>query len=143
MLQSPMSDKQTPEALTVELPVVRDTVRRKIRGSSLRKIAGEVGMSPTGLQKFLNGSDSYRSTVARLRLWYYAQPENVDTLNVGHAATATQLLTGGLPENQRRHGTAMLIGALSAVYAGQYPGWLVELRRRYDGSVAADPASPL
>jgi hypothetical protein len=89
-------------------------------------------MSPSALQKFLAGSKPYRSTAARLRLWYHPQPENLDTLTKTHAELAIQLLTRGLPENDRRSGTLVLIGALSAVHAGRPPSCLVELREQHD-----------
>jgi transcriptional regulator with XRE-family HTH domain len=113
------------------LPELRDALRRKIEGASLRRVAEEVGMSPSGLQKFLDGSDLYRPTAARLRLWYRAQPENLDTLTATDAVLAIQLLMGGLPEEQRTTGTLLLIGSLSALYSSQPPSWLVKLRERY------------
>jgi hypothetical protein len=98
-------------------------------------------MSPSGLQKFLEGSEPYRHTAARLQLWYRAQPENLDTLTPTHAELAIQLLTGGLPINQRRSGTLLLIGALSALYTSHPPPWLVALRERYEKEELPAPST--
>ena len=133
-----MSQKPLEVDARPALPELRDALRRKIRGASLRRVAEEVGMSPSRLQKFLDGSAPYRPTAARLRLWYRAQPENLDTLTATHAGLAIQLLTGGLPENQRSSGMLLLIGALSAVYSNQPPSWLVKLRERYEREQGPD-----
>ncbi len=40
-----------------------------MHGTSLRQAAREIGMSPTGLQKFLHGGEPYVKTVRKLSLW--------------------------------------------------------------------------
>lgn len=57
---------------------LRHTVERAIQDSSLRHVASQVGMSPTGLKKFVMGTAPYSPTLRRLRVWYVrSQPSTV------------------------------------------------------------------
>jgi hypothetical protein len=49
---------------------IREEIAARVNATSLRRVAREVGMSPTGLRKFLDGADPYSPTVHRLRVWY-------------------------------------------------------------------------
>jgi len=48
----------------------RGAIGRYLDQVSLRQAAREIGMSPTGVQKFIDGSQPYLSTVRELREWY-------------------------------------------------------------------------
>jgi hypothetical protein len=51
----------------------RGAVREAIARSTLRTVAKDVGMSPSGLQKFLNGTNPYGKTRERLHVWYFRE----------------------------------------------------------------------
>jgi hypothetical protein len=48
----------------------REAVRRYLDSASLRQAAREIGLSPTGLQKFCDGAQPYIPTIRKLREWY-------------------------------------------------------------------------
>lgn len=47
----------------------RDLLKKEVEKRSLRKVAREVGLSPTGLAKFLLGSTPYSPTIRKLERW--------------------------------------------------------------------------
>jgi len=53
----------------LDLEDVRLSLERAIGRSSLRTVAKAVGMSPTGLTKFLEGAHPYGKTLEKLRRW--------------------------------------------------------------------------
>ena len=54
-------------------PGFRIALASEIERTTLRAVARKVGMSPTGLTKFLDGGQPYGPTVARLRRWYFGE----------------------------------------------------------------------
>lgn len=58
--------KITPE----RLEVLRAAVRQRIADAGLRSTARELGMSPGGVRKFVDGTQPYGPTVDRLLAWY-------------------------------------------------------------------------
>ncbi|HEX6038803.1 hypothetical protein [Longimicrobium sp.] len=55
---------------------LRKAARARVEATSLRSVSREIGMSATGLSKFLDGNAPYLPTLNRLRNWYlrYAVP---------------------------------------------------------------------
>ena len=82
MRQSPHAQKQPDTALddatasgrsetraaTVEQ--LRTAAAARVEHTSLRGTAREIGMSPTGLKKFLSGTPPYSPTLRRILNWY-------------------------------------------------------------------------
>jgi hypothetical protein len=102
----------------------RDAVRQAIAYSTLRAVAKQVGMSPTGLQKFLDGTNPYGKTKERLRFWYFRQA-GFSSFAVEDAAYILRRLVGTLPAPD--HGVAGVLDAVEAAYqrAGMYaPEWV-------------------
>jgi len=69
------SDPDPRQAVVHEL---REAAARRAETTSLRQTAREIGMSPTGLKKFIAGVAPYSPTLRRLRKWYittYAREE--------------------------------------------------------------------
>ncbi|HET7233195.1 MAG TPA: hypothetical protein VFJ16_24505 [Longimicrobium sp.] len=58
-----------PDQYTGLVLQLRDAATRYVASTSLRQAAREIGMSPTGLQKFLDGAEPYVKTVRKLSLW--------------------------------------------------------------------------
>lgn len=126
---------RTPPA---SIPRIREAAAARVLATSLRKVAREVGMSPTGLRKFLDGTDPYSPTVHRLRVWYvrFALLPAAE-ISVDEADAALAVLTHELAETPRRVATAGMLDSLGHAYetSGRArPGWVAELRERYVGA---------
>jgi hypothetical protein len=53
-----------------ELAEIQTALETAVSRSTLRGVAGELGMSPSGLTNLLEGARPYGKTVAKLREWY-------------------------------------------------------------------------
>lgn len=75
MTETSLREERTrdPVAFSQELGEIRRALQLYLDEASLRQAAREVGMSPTGLSKFLDGAEPYARTVKKLRAWYTAQ----------------------------------------------------------------------
>src|SRR4051812_26622193 len=62
-----------PSKVAFSLKVLLDAVRRRVDDSSIRIVAEEIGMSPSGLHVLLAGSAPRAKTRARLAAWYIEQ----------------------------------------------------------------------
>ena len=96
--------------------------------STLRAVAVAVGMSPTGLRKFLDGTKPYGPTVERLRIWYYHKA-GVHLTPPAEIASLLRRLVVTLP--QPDGGVAKVLAAVEASYreAGMYPpAWVDAVR---------------
>jgi hypothetical protein len=112
----------------------RQAVRDAIAGSTLRAVAKDVGMSPSGLQKFLDGTRPYRKTKERLRFWYFRQA-GFGSFPVEDAAYILRRLVGTLPTPD--YGVAGVLDAVDTAYERQgmrAPEW-VRLVRHELGKV--------
>jgi hypothetical protein len=112
----------------------RAAVRDAIARSTLRTVAKDVGMSPSGLQNFLNGTNPYGKTRERLRVWYFREA-GFSSFGVEDAAYILRRLVGTLPAPD--HGVAGVLDAVESAYrrAGMYaPEW-VRLVRHELGKV--------
>jgi hypothetical protein len=118
----------------IPLSAIRDAIERRIRGSSLRRVAAEVELSPSGLTHFLEGAEPYRATFERLRLWFCAQPENVETMSSEQARLAIRMLVAGVPAERRATAYHLVLDALTQGYGGSPPRWAMDLRDCADGS---------
>ncbi|HET7461697.1 MAG TPA: hypothetical protein VFJ82_10625 [Longimicrobium sp.] len=117
-------------ASAADLERYRIALKDAIAFASLRAVAGAVGMSPTGLTKFLDGSNPYGRTLERVRTWYYNRagvhqtpPEEIIFLLRRFVVT--------LPEPNT--GVVYLLAAVDAAYrhAGMYvPDWVSAVRAR-------------
>jgi hypothetical protein len=111
---------------------LRDMAAARVEHTSLRGTAREIGMSPTGLKKFLLGTTPYSPTVRRLRRWYL-QHAALPTGEVGvhDASAALQVLTHDLPPQARRAATECLLDCLAQGYEAigrSRPRWIADLR---------------
>jgi transcriptional regulator with XRE-family HTH domain len=60
----------------VPVAVLRDAVRLRVEGSSLRQVADEAGLSFSGLRSFLEGSKPQPRTLQKLQEWFGRQSED-------------------------------------------------------------------
>lgn len=49
---------------------LRSAAAARVENTSLRGAAREIGMSPSGLKKFLLGTSPYAATLRKLRTWF-------------------------------------------------------------------------
>ena len=54
----------------VSVAELRSAVAQGVSSTSLREVARQVGMSPTGLRNFLDGSEPYSTTRQKLERWF-------------------------------------------------------------------------
>ena len=114
---------------------MREVAASRVENTSLRKVAREIGMSPTGLKKFLEGTAPYSPTVRRLRNWYVrytaVQQSDVETVD---ASAALSVLMHDLGSDSRRNAALHVLDAVGSGYdqSGKpKPAWLSELRTQY------------
>lgn len=99
-----------PEAVPPD--TLRAALRLQIQNSSLRRVAAEVGLSPTGLSTFVGGRPSRSGTLLRLSDWYLqelADDEGTFSVPPDAAAAAALLLLRHLPPELRPRAAAELV----------------------------------
>lgn len=125
------------EQLMVE---IRSLAAERVERTSLRAVASQVGMSPSGLSRFLGGAAPYRKTVGKLESWYLVQQEgnsHTDGPSAKAAAIAVRLLARIAPPS-RRHG---FVDELLAAIRGVVPPDSAELQlRAYEAYLRGSPA---
>ena len=117
----------------VSLDVVRDAVRRAITRRSLRQVAREVGLSPRGLNLFIDGNKSQSGTALKLRNWYVAHgAEDVGISGDTVAASLHQMLDG-LDEAERELGVMTILISVETLFRRSKkppPPWIDDLLHR-------------
>jgi hypothetical protein len=53
----------------VDLSAIRNAIVQRVQKNGLRRIARQVGMSPSGLSKFLHGAAPYEKTRLKMAAW--------------------------------------------------------------------------
>jgi hypothetical protein len=117
-------------------PGLRDAVERQAAARSLRHAARQVGMSPTGLQKFLSGTVPADATCRKLERWAFARAAAGEPPTGAGAVGALRHLAGALPPRLHVHAVDRLLSVLEAAYEGHPPAWLADARRQLPGHPA-------
>lgn len=125
-----------------ELERHRFALKAAIARSSLRAVAVSVGMSPTGLSRFLDGTQPYARTVERIRRWS-ERHAGLDGVQPERIAAELRRIVGTLPDPDS--GVANLLEAVERSYrsAGLAPPAWVERVSRGIGMRAAGSPSGL
>lgn len=113
-----------------DLERFRDALRRAIRRSGLRVVAREVCMSPSGLQKFIDGTIPYSRTVERVRSWYFRKA-GLHEVPPDEIADSLSRFVATLPDPTQ--GVLNLLSAIDQSYAEQgmlSPSWIIAVRSR-------------
>jgi hypothetical protein len=116
------------EASAADLDRYRIALEDAIALTSLRAVARAVGMSPTGLTKFLDGTNPYDRTLERVRNWYFTRAGVHQTAPEEIVSLLRQFVVT-LPEPNT--GVVHLLAAVDAAYqhAGMYvPEWVSAAR---------------
>ena len=111
---------------------LRAAAADRVEHSTLRSAAREIGMSPTGLRKFLLGTAPYGPTMRRLRKWYvHHAAVAAGEVERDDVTAALSVLTYDLPSAPRRETADRMLEALGRGYdttGRARPGWVAELR---------------
>ena len=126
-----------PDPKNASIRHIREVASARVEATSLRRVAREIGMSPTGLRKFLDGTEPYTPTLHRLRVWYVrfaAAPS--EGVGREEASAALAVLTHDLSPTPRRAAAQGILDALARGYEASgrpRPAWLADLREEYPG----------
>ena len=123
---------------TATIRHMREAAAARVENTSLRSVAREIGMSPTGLKKFLQGTAPYSPTLRRLRNWYvtYAAVQAGEVLTQD-ATAALAVLVHDLSPDPRRTAASCVLDCVSRGYAQSgktRPVWINELRAQYEAA---------
>lgn len=117
--------------LDQEFSAIRAALRREAERTSLRAVARQVEMTPTGLRGVLNGATPYAATRAKLRAWYFLWQRGREP-TPAEADELIRLLLRRVPHPERCIG--LLLETLETLHlrAGVMPPpWLPPLAERY------------
>lgn len=119
------------------IPTIRELVLRQVEATSLRNVANQIGMSPSGLSKFMNGAAPYQKTVGKLESWYLrARTGSSEApLDAGTVAMALRTLARVVSPSRRNGFVAEVMDRLQAASQPGEP-LLVQLRE-YDQYISA------
>ena len=113
---------------------LREAVTIRVQATSLRSVARQVGMSPSGLDKFLNGGMPYQKSRRKLFDWLHRERNNLGAdLTVDGIAAALTSLVRDLPPERRERALNALLDTLRSLYESNTdtaPRWLGELTRK-------------
>jgi hypothetical protein len=117
------------------VPAIRYAAQRAVARSSLRKVAGEMGMAVSWLNGFVLGKETElrAKTMRHLREWYVRAAPDLVEQDEGTAANALEFLVSGiLDEDERARAYTRLLSGLARAYSdqGPLPEWIRTLLER-------------
>ena len=124
-----------PPRAPVPLDVLRAALRLAIELSSLRQVARETGLTPSGLEIALVSRRPRHKTLRKMQDWYVRHAAAVGCADVHTARAAFEVLLEGLPHDRRDALVADTLAKLGAAHrecGSNPPGWMAKLRG--DGS---------
>jgi hypothetical protein len=115
----------------VPIDTLREFARDRAEMSSVRQVAGEVGLGRTTLHNFISEETTPHPRVRRLLALWYLREQQKEEKPATTAASAVEILLNGIPPEQREGARAALVQTLSAIHtaAGAPPQWLNDLRQ--------------
>ena len=127
----PKTERHLSPALAAEMQRIQSDLVLEVAKTSLRAVARAVGMTPSGLQNFLDGTVPYDSTIMKLKAWHFQfrhggglPPEEI------HGILRQLVRLVGDPESAVQAVLALLAD-LHRASSISLPPWLVELQLRY------------
>ena len=137
-----MSERPQPSIVRL-----REAVTIRVQATSLRSVARQVGMSPSGLDKFLAGGMPYQKSRRKLFDWLHRERNNLGAdLTVDGIAAALTSLVRDLPPERREAALHALIRTLNGLYTSSMetpPAWLAELiHKAAEGSAFPEDEVP-
>lgn len=125
-----------PPSPTPSLDRLREAIDERVQATSLRAVARQVGMSPSGLQKFLAGGVPYQKSRRKLFEWLQRESTAAEPLTPGGVAGTLAELVSELPYERREPALEALVETLRSLYEthrGAAPEWLARLPPREEG----------
>lgn len=116
----------------VPVDELREVIAARLASMSLRSVARAVGMSPSGLQKFVDGAVPYLPTRQKLERWYVRETaEYHGGMTLAAALAAVRVLIDDLPPPRQERAAQELVSTLARLYGEEdaRPTWLEELIR--------------
>jgi hypothetical protein len=114
---------------------MREAVTERVERTSLRAAAREIGMSASGLSKFLDGGAPYTKTIHRLRRWYVQHVGDARAeVSEDEAHAALSVLVLDLPPGTRTQTMAAIVECVEQSYARTgraVPEWIAGARDRW------------
>lgn len=96
---------------------LRAAVALHVRRSSRRRVAAEIGLSPRGVWKFLEGSKPHPKTRQKLERWYREVVAASRTGQDGLSpAEALHVLVGGISPGHYSEALALLVDFVTGLY---------------------------
>lgn len=124
------------------IAVLRQALRDEAATQPLRHLSRQVGMSPAGLQKFVDGAHPYTATRRKLERWYvlHGPGRLAAALTGGSALTILRVLVHDVAPGRQPETVELLVKSLGDAYATAHlpePGWLAEVRAALERSRGA------
>jgi hypothetical protein len=119
-----------PDDVVASDDLLRRAVRQAVEATSLRGVARELAMSPSGLQKFYEGATPLPLTRRKLERWY-AATRAAQPLDAGAAVRILRVLGHGLLPGRREAAVHAMLESLARAHSAAavpHPEWLTELR---------------
>jgi len=116
MRRAPLSD--------IRIDTLRDAVAVRLETTSLRETARQIGLSPSGLSKFVTGSTPYPKTVRKLRSWYRLYVAKAEEVSAADVERALETMVLALPVRDRAQVRKRLILVLRDGWEPNVPPWL-------------------
>jgi len=114
---------------------MRESVAMRVEATSLRSVARQVGMSPSGLEKFLAGGTPYTRSRQKLQDWWTREGHQPRSdLSAEGIEVVMAALVRDLPPEKRGPTMKRLVRAVRGLYETQgaiCPPWLEELSERW------------
>jgi hypothetical protein len=122
---------------------LRSAAAARVEATSLRSVSREIGMSATGLSKFLDGNAPYLPTLNRLRNWYlrYAAVPAAAGLSESDAHAALSALVHDLSPEARHDAIEAMLRCMREGYersGREQPAWISGMLDRFP--VPVEPA---
>ncbi|NNC30440.1 hypothetical protein HKM21_14300 [Longimicrobium terrae] len=111
------------------IPRIRGAIRFKVHQTSLRAVARSVGLSPSGLSRFVDGANPNPGTIRKLRTWYRRHGTLPLAATADEAIAAVVVLCTDLPDERRAETMMDLLKLLRSAYRDFSPEWLVALEQ--------------
>ncbi|HET6230304.1 MAG TPA: hypothetical protein VFE05_09570 [Longimicrobiaceae bacterium] len=123
---------ESPQPISLER--LRRNVAVQVQATSLRFMARRVGMSPSGLSKFLEGAMPYSAIRRKLFEWWEREGGKPSAeVSTELATDALTALVHDLPSDARRGAVQELLGVLREAHKQDgvpMPQWLADLSGR-------------
>lgn len=134
-----MNDPATP----ISIDGLRNNISVRVLETSLRNVARQVGMSPTGLEKFLEGSQPYTSVRGKLYEWWSRDGRLPSSeVDAEVASAALDWLVQDLPAPRRPAAVERVLRVLLEAHLREHvvpPLWLSTL---LEESGVVEPDAP-